>query len=386
MDRSGLMVGGIFGASVAVVALTILIIPPFELRPEPTGGIVEAQAPPAQTQPTRAQQIEPSYIDLSLIRIFEISEPGVVQIEVRRPPQALAPGGGVGSGFVYDTLGHVITNAHVVRAAESISVTFLDGRSYQATLVGSDADTDVAVLRVEASRSVLHPLTVASSSDLKIGEQVAAIGNPFGLSGSMTSGIVSQMGRLLPQSSGFSIPDVIQTDAAINPGNSGGPLLNMRGHVVGINTAIQSTTGEFTGIGFAVPSDTLKKIVPVLISDGSYKHPWIGVRGADIGPEYASVLGLADARGFVIFDVVPGSPAFKAGLEGSSQTILHEGREYRVGGDIIVSVDGSDVRKIDDILIRLQRDKEVGDTLTLGVLRDGRSVSMDVLLEERPSQ
>lgn len=382
MDRSGLMVGGIFGASVAVVALTILIIPPFELRPEPVGGIVEAQAPPAQP----AQQAEPSYIDLSLIRIFEISEPGVVQIEVRRPPQAMAPGGGVGSGFVYDTLGHVITNAHVVRAAESISVTFLDGRSYQATLVGSDADTDVAVLRVEANRSVLHPLTVASSSDLKIGEQVAAIGNPFGLSGSMTSGIVSQMGRLLPQSSGFSIPDVIQTDAAINPGNSGGPLLNMHGHVVGINTAIQSTTGEFTGIGFAVPSDTLKKIVPILIRDGSYKHPWIGVRGADIGPEYASVLGLADARGFVIFDVVPGSPAFKAGLEGASQIVLREGREYRVGGDIIVSVDGSDVRKIDDILIRLQRDKEVGDTLTLGVLRDGRSVSMDVLLEERPSQ
>lgn len=383
MDRSGLMVGGIFGASVAVVALTVLIIPPFELRPEPSGGIVEAQVPP---QAPAAEPADPSYIDLSLIRIFEISEPGVVQIEVRRPPQVLAPGGGVGSGFVYDTLGHVITNAHVVRAAESISVTFLDGRSYAAELVGSDADTDVAVLRVDASRSVLHPLTVASSSDLKIGEQVAAIGNPFGLSGSMTSGIVSQMGRLLPQSSGFSIPDVIQTDAAINPGNSGGPLLNMHGHVVGINTAIQSTTGEFTGIGFAVPSDTLKKVVPVLVRDGSYKHPWIGVRGADIGPEYASVLGLADARGFVIFDVVPGSPAFKAGLEGSTETVTRDGRDYRVGGDVIVSVDGSDVRKIDDILIRLQRDKEVGDVLTLGVLRDGRSVSMDVLLEERPSQ
>ncbi len=383
MDRSGLMIGGIFGASVAVVALTVLIIPPFELRPEPAGGIVEAQAP----SPAPAQApAEPSYIDLSLVRIFEISEPGVVQIEVRRPPQLASPGGGVGSGFVYDTLGHVITNAHVVRAAERISVTFLDGRSYEAQLVGADADTDLAVLRVEASRSVLHPLTVASSSGLKIGEPVAAIGNPFGLSGSMTSGIVSQMGRLLPQSSGFSIPDVIQTDAAINPGNSGGPLLNMQGHVVGINTAIQSTTGEFTGIGFAVPSDTLRKIAPVLISEGAYEHPWIGVRGADIGPEYASVLGLADARGFVILDVVPGSPAFKAGLEGASETVTREGREFRVGGDIILSVDGMDVRKIDDILIRLQRDKEVGDTMTLGVLRDGRSVSMDVLLEGRPSQ
>ena len=176
--------GGIFGASAAVVALTVLIIPPFEVRPEPAGGIVEAQAPPLSPA-------EPSYIDLSLERIFEMSEPGVVQIEVRRPAQLASPGGGVGSGFVYDTLGHVITNAHVVRSAERISVTFLDGRSYPAELVGADADTDVAVLRVEASRSVLHPLTVSSSSDLKIGEQVAAIGNPFGLSDSMTSGIVS---------------------------------------------------------------------------------------------------------------------------------------------------------------------------------------------------
>lgn len=383
MDRSGLLIGGIFGASVAVVALTILIIPPFELRPEPAGGIVEAQVEQVQQQ---IQQAQPSYIDLSLVRIFEMSEPGVVQIEVRRPAQIVSPGGGVGSGFVYDTLGHVITNAHVVRNAERISVTFLDGRSYEASLIGADADTDVAVLRVEASRSVLHPLAVASSSDLKIGQEVAAIGNPFGLSGSMTSGIVSQMGRLLPQSSGFSIPDVIQTDAAINPGNSGGPLLNMQGHVIGINTAIQSATGEFTGIGFAVPSDTLKKIVPVLIREGSYEHPWIGVRGSDIGSEYAAVLGLADARGFVVLDVVPGSPAAKAGLEGATGTVTREGREFRVGGDVILSVDGMDVRKIDDILIHLQREKEVGDTMTLGVLRDGRSVAMDVLLEGRPSQ
>lgn len=383
MDRSGLLIGGIFGASVAVVALTILIIPPFELRPEPAGGIVEAQVEQVQQQ---IQQTQPSYIDLSLVRIFEMSEPGVVQIEVRRPAQIVSPGGGVGSGFVYDTLGHVITNAHVVRNAERISVTFLDGRSYEASLIGADADTDVAVLRVEASRSVLHPLAVASSSDLKIGQEVAAIGNPFGLSGSMTSGIVSQMGRLLPQSSGFSIPDVIQTDAAINPGNSGGPLLNMQGHVIGINTAIQSATGEFTGIGFAVPSDTLKKIVPVLIREGSYEHPWIGVRGSDIGSEYAAVLGLADARGFVVLDVVPGSPAAKAGLEGATGTVTREGREFRVGGDVILSVDGMDVRKIDDILIHLQREKEVGDTMTLGVLRDGRSVAMDVLLEGRPSQ
>jgi len=231
----------------------------------------------------------------------------------------------------------------------------------------------------------LHPLALGDSSNLKVGEPIAAIGNPFGLSGSMTSGIVSQLGRLLPSGSGYSIPDVIQTDAAINPGNSGGPLLNMRGEVVGINTAIQSTTGEFTGVGFAIPSQTIAKIVPTLTKDGEYKHPWIGISGRDIDPDLAKVLGLKDAVGFLVVTVVENSPASKAGLIGSEKTIKVEGVNYPMGGDIILSVDEIEVRKISDILIHLQRAKSVGDEMVLEILRDNRTTNITIILQERPN-
>ena len=202
----------------------------------------------------------------------------------------------------------------------------------------------------------------------------------------MTSGIVSQLGRLLPaQNSGFSIPDVIQTDAAINPGNSGGPLLNMKGQVVGINTAIQSATGEFTGVGFAVPSRTLMKIVPTLIQDGEYNHPWLGISGRDIDPDLANILNLVDAKGFLVIIVVEDSPASKAGLHGSIETKEIDGVNYPIGGDIILSVDGKEVRHIDDILIHLQREKSVGDEMVLEILRDGRTTNFVLLLEERPN-
>ena len=201
----------------------------------------------------------------------------------------------------------------------------------------------------------------------------------------MTAGIVSQIGRLLPSDAGYSIPDVIQTDAAINPGNSGGPLLNMRGEVVGINTAIQSATGEFTGVGFAVPSQTITKIVPSLISDGKYKHPWIGISGRDIDPDLAKVLNLNDAVGFLVVTVIPDSPAAKAGLRGSENVVQVDGIEYTVGGDIILSVDGVEVRKISDILIHLQRAKAVGDEMVLEILRDGRTTNFTIFLDERPN-
>jgi S1-C subfamily serine protease len=264
-------------------------------------------------------------------------------------------------------------------------VTFLDGRSYNAKIIGIDEFTDLAVIKVNADFALLQPLPLGDSSNLKVGESIAAIGNPFGLSGSMTSGIVSQLGRLLPSGSGYSIPDVIQTDAAINPGNSGGPLLNMRGEVVGINTAIQSTTGEFTGVGFAIPSQTVVKIIPALIEKGEYKHPWIGISGRDIDPDLAKVLGLKDAVGFLVITVVENSPASKAGLMGSEKTTEVEGVNYSIGGDIILSVDEIEVRKIADILIYLQRAKSVGDDMVLEILRDNRTTNITVILQERPN-
>jgi S1-C subfamily serine protease len=386
MDKSGIFVGATVGSiSVFIIFSIIFIIP---AGSDETTIQMQNQIDQNELQvQNQIDEINNLILDesksLSLMEIFEKAEPGVVRVNTIR--NQTSDTGGVGSGFVFDKMGHIITNAHVIEGSTKTVVTFLDGRSYNAEIIGMDEYTDIGVIKVNADLKLLNPLSLGDSSNLNVGEPIAAIGNPFGLSGSMTSGIVSQMGRLLPSGSGYSIPDVIQTDAAINPGNSGGPLLNMRGNIVGINTAIQSTTGEFTGVGFAVPSQTVAKIVPTLINDGEYKHPWIGISGRDIDPDTANVLGLKDALGFLVITVVENSPAADAGLVGSDKMIEVDGREYPVGGDIIVAVDGMDVRKIDDILIHLQRVKTVGDEMNLEILRDGRTTNVTIILQERPN-
>jgi len=378
LAKSGFIVGGVVGATAIILLFTFILIPSQEIG---TPGLITSNGHDATIL---GDVLSSSKSNLTLVELFEKSEEGVVKIRVVRDN---IPGdtGSVGSGFVYDNLGHIITNAHVVDGATKATVTFLDGSQYDAEIIGKDKFTDIAVIKVSEKPRLLHPLQIGDSSQLRIGEQVAAIGNPFGLSGSMTSGIVSQMGRLLPsQDSGYSIPDVIQTDAAINPGNSGGPLLNLRGEVVGINTAIQSSSGEFSGVGFAIPSNTAIKIVPSLIEDGEYHHPWIGISGRDIDPDLAKVLELKDAKGFLIITVVDGSPADKAGLKGMTATQVIDGKEYPADGDIIISVDDKEVRKISDILIHLQREKSVGDMMVLGVLRDGEFMHKFLTLVERP--
>ena len=387
MDKSGVFVGATVGSISVFIIFTALFILPVES--DETAIQMQNQIDKNELQIQNQIDAINNIIlteskTLSLIEIFEKSEPGVVRVNTQRN-QTINDVGGVGSGFVFDKKGHIITNAHVVDDSTKTVVTFLDGRSYNAEIIGIDQYTDIGVIKVNADLKLLNPLSLGDSSNLNVGEPIAAIGKPFGLSGSMSSGIVSQMGRLLPSGSGYSIPDVIQTDAAINPGNSGGPLLNMRGNIVGINTAIQSTTGEFTGVGFAVPSQTVAKIVPTLINDGEYKHPWIGISGRDIDPDTANVLGLKDALGYLIITVVENSPASDAGLVGSDKMIEVDGREYPVGGDIIMAVDGMDVRKIDDILIHLQRVKTVGDEMNLEILRDGRTTNVTIILQERPN-
>ena len=378
MDKSGVIVGGIAGAVIVLVIFAVIMVPPPNtMKPE----IVVSNGHDIST----VGEITPTYSkNLSLIEIFKNSEAGVVRVNVQRSEEDAIPAG-VGSGFVFDKKGHIITNAHVVEDVTKVVVTFLDGRSYNAEIIGIDTFTDIAVIKVNADLSSLHPLSLGDSSNLQVGEPIAAIGNPFGLSGSMTSGIVSQLGRLLPSGAGYSIPDVIQTDAAINPGNSGGPLLNMRGEIVGINTAIQSATGEFTGVGFAVPSQSLAKIVPKLIQNGEYEHPWIGISGRDIDPDLAKVLNLNDTVGFLVVTVIPDSPASRAGLHGSENIEEIDGVQYTIGGDIILSVDGVEVRKISDILIHLQRAKSVGDEMVLEILRDNRTTNVTIILGERPN-
>lgn len=379
MTKSGFIVGGVIGAAAVILIFAFVLMPAQQIS---TPDLIISNG--HDVTKFGDETILSTKKSLTLVELFEKSESGVVRIDVDKINSSRETGS-LGSGFVFDDLGHIITNAHVVESASSVTITFLDGSQYNAQIIGSDKFTDIAVIKVEEKPRYLHPLQMGDSSTLKVGEQVAAIGNPFGLSGSMTSGIVSQIGRLLPsQDTGFSIPNVIQTDAAINPGNSGGPLLNMAGKVMGINTAIQSGTGQSAGIGFAVPSNTILKVVPVLIEEGKYSHPWIGISGKDIDPELAKVRDLDQSKGFLIVTVVPGSPAEIAGLKGVSEIKIIGDKEYPADGDIIVSVDGKEVRKISDILIHLQEEKSVGDEMILGILRDGEVMHIILALVERP--
>jgi serine protease Do len=386
-------------------------------------------------------------LPLTPTEIFSKVQDSVVQVTTTNTDIAGPLNSGLGSGFIYDNDGHIITNYHVVALASlsgessnnisssnnntDIIVTFNDGSVYNARVVGSDRFSDIAVLRVEnISESKLVPLTFGNSSQAKIGEQVVAIGNPFGLSSTLTVGVVSGLGRTIPsladdqqeqeqpplpetpfddlfpdipglpfqqpplipdqqqqeRSGAFSIPDIIQTDAAVNPGNSGGPLLNMKGQVIGMNTAIFSETGVYAGIGFAIPSNTMTKIVPSLITTGSYQHPWLGLIGIDITPDIAEALGLSleEAKGFLIIGVNEGSPADKAGIRGGDRVTNVNGREIRLGGDIVLKIDNQDVRKIEDILTYLEGQKHVGDTVQLTIVRDGKTQTVNATLTPRP--
>ncbi len=290
----------------------------------------------------------------------------------------------LGSGFVYDDLGHIITNNHVVKDSKSVEVTFNSGNSYQAKIIGTDAYSDIAVLEIiDELDETLLPLELANSSILVVGEPAIAIGNPFGLSNTMTTGIISQTGRLLPtqENGGFSIPNVIQTDAAINPGNSGGPLLDINGQVIGMNTAIQTKTGEFSGIGFAVPSNTIKRIVPILIQKEVYEHPWLGISGMDVTSKIADALELSkNYKGIAIANLVEDGPAKKAGLH---EAIYSDKQEIR-SADIITAIDGQPVRSMTDIIYYIS-EKNVGDTVLLSINRDGVMVDLSVTLERRPN-
>jgi S1-C subfamily serine protease len=289
----------------------------------------------------------------------------------------------LGSGFIQDAAkGLIITNNHVIQGSNTVDVTFADGNTYSAKVIGADALSDLAVLQITDDFSTEHiaSLQLGNSSQLKVGQQVIAIGNPFALSNSMTNGIISQVGRLLPnQEMGFSIPDVIQTDAAINPGNSGGPLLDIQGNVIGVNSAISSQTGEFAGIGFAIPSNTVARIVPYLIKDGKYDHPWLGIAGVNLTPNLAQQLGLPrDSKGVLVASVTPGSPADNAGIIGPAQN------GNIPAGDIITAIDGHQVKRMEDIISYIEERKSVGDNVVITVIRGGQSQDLTATLQATP--
>jgi len=291
---------------------------------------------------------------------------------------------GLGSGFIYDNTGYIITNYHVIEDANTIQVTFLDGNITGASKVGEDPYSDLAVIKVNPQVTTLHPVILGNSSNLTVGEPVAAIGNPFGLSDTITAGIVSALERTMDAPGGYTIIDVIQVDAAINPGNSGGPLVNLAGQVVGINTAIISETGTFAGVGFAIPSDTIKREISNLIEFGTYKHPWVGISGVDVSVAIAQYIGLEKPQGFLIMEVIPDSPADLAGLQGGTQTVTIGGQEILVGGDVIVGIDDQPVRKLNDLVVYTERIKRPGDSMNLTIIRNGNQISIPLQLGERP--
>jgi S1-C subfamily serine protease len=318
--------------------------------------------------------------DLTPPQIFKNVEGSVVSISVTLPS-----GGAQGSGFVFDNKGDIVTNNHVVDGATSIDVTFLNGDTVTATLVGKDAYADLAVIRVDTSSRQLTPIPLGDSDKLQVGDQILAIGNPFGLSGSMSEGIVSQLGRETQGTGGYLLIDLIQIDAVVDPGNSGGPLLNMRGEVVGVNTLIMSQSGGFEGVGLSIPSNTVKRVATALIATGQYKHPYLGVQGTDVTPQIASAMKLNQSKGFLIMQVVPGGPADKAGLKGGTTQTTIAGQSALLGGDVIIGIDNTNVRKLSDLSLYVERNKSPGDTVTLKIIRDGNEMSVNLVLGERPA-
>ena len=328
--------------------------------------------------------------DLSLNDLFELVENSIVQVTKTMPPaNPFGPDKenqtSLGSGFIYNNKGYIVTNNHVVENAKVVDVTLINGDRYTANVTGTDAFSDLAVIKINENTTttttppIPKPLVVGNSSELRVGDQVVAIGNPFGLEGSMTTGIVSQIGRLLSiDERGFSIPNAIQTDALINPGNSGGPLLNMKGEVIGVNTA-----GIFPGgIGLAVPSNTVLRIIPVLMEEKNYTHPWLGVTGNTLTADIAKREKLdRTQKGVIIDTIVRGSPADLAGLNGSN---INEYGEKR-GGDIITALDGKPIIKMEDLISYLELNKAVNDNATLSVYRDGEIIDKEITLKSRPA-
>jgi len=372
---------------------------------EPTAIETPAGTPSAPISPANA-----AAIDGTLEDIYAKVSPSVVYIEVLQKQTVQFSQGfpfsqnqspddtpgeqyrrGSGSGFVWDDEGHIVTNNHVVADADKIRVTFSDGMTVEGALVGSDADSDLAVVQVAVPANQLRPVMLADSTQVKVGELAIAIGNPFGLESTMTVGIISALGRSLPVESGtpgggsYSIPDVIQTDAPINPGNSGGILLDAVGKVTGVTSAIISPVGASAGIGFAIPAAIVQKVVPALIETGEFIHPWLGISGTSLTPELNEAIGLErNQQGALVGTVAPDGPAAEAGLLGSNEELTIDGQQLRAGGDVIVRMDEEVITTFDDLVAYLTRSTEPGQSIALTILRDGTEQRLTVTLRARP--
>jgi len=359
--------------------------PPAQVPAETPAVVVDTATPAAAPNAAPGGALAGLPQEQLIIDIYKRVSPAVVYIEV--PDGGETGEGGSGAGLVYDREGHVVTNAHVVLGADRIRVYFSDDTIAEAEILGIDTDADLAVLQVDVPEGVLVPAELGRSADLEVGQLAIAIGNPYGYERTLTVGFISALGRVLRQESGFSIAEVIQTDAAINPGNSGGPLLDSSGQVIGINSYYRPSTplGGSAGIGFAVPVDQVKLVVPELIAHGRYRHPWLGISGYALRPELIAALGLPMEHGALVTEVAADGPSGRAGVRGGTRAVEIDGypEAVRAGGDIIVAIDGVPVGGMDDIITYLQGTR-VGQQVILMLIRDGQELALPVELGERP--
>lgn len=366
-------------------------------------GQVTTQTTPTSTVEIPAPSLEapplPPTLDLRtqeelLTSLYQQVNPGVVAIHVLSSDSMGSSS--LGSGFVIDKAGHIVTNYHVVQAASELEVDFPSGYKTRAEILGTDSDSDIAVLKVDVPAEKLVPLTLGDSDQLRVGQTVVAIGNPHGLYGTMTVGIISSLGRTMqslheaPGGAYFTAGGIIQTDAAINPGNSGGPLLNLDGEIIGVNVAIQSSTFDGSGqpvnsgIGFTIPINIVKRVVPYLIADGYYNYPYIGIGslpGGELTLLQQEDLGLPQSTGVYILDVSSNSPAEAAGLRGATRD---NNNGLPLGGDLIIAIDDTQVRNFNDLITYLSMHKSPGDAIMLTILRAGEETQIELTLGERP--
>lgn len=384
-----------------MTGVVVVLISACSLLPSSLSNLLSAgtEVPAVQATPTQAPTLAAKNIEvvdsevLAVVQntfqsIYTNVNPSVVNIQVTENygPQVIS---GEGSGFVWDSDGHIVTNNHVVSAASDITVIFADGTMTSATLIGNDPESDLAVIKVDPGVTTLVPAVLGDSRIVQVGDIVIAIGNPYGLSGTMTQGIVSALSRSLSvdnesspfYTSTYTIPDIIQTDTAINPGNSGGVLVNMAGEVVGVTSAIKSSSDSNSGIGFVIPSHIVKRVIPVLIADGSYEHPRLGISATTLTPAIAETLGLDTSyKGVLVVNVTDNSPAAKAGLVGSSQQRSTSGKITTTAGDIITAIDGQELDTYEELVSYMFNNTEVGQKITLAILREGKVIEVDVTL------
>ena len=356
-------------------------------QPTPTPIVIVVTATPGPYTTVATTDSE----EQTVIDVYARVSPAVVYITSRIIVRDFFWGAqeqsGTGSGFVIDREGHIVTNYHVVEGAEQVVVTLSDETSVDATVVGVDAGNDIAVLKIDVEADKLHPVEMGTSADLRVGQRAIAIGNPFGLDRTLTTGVISSLGRPVERGEGqATIYNAIQTDAAINPGNSGGPLLDSRGRVIGINTSIYSVSGGSVGVGFAVPVDTVKRVVESILTKGYYPHPSLGISGLTLAPELAEYLELPVERGMLITSVESGGAGERAGLRGGQRRVRIGGYILPIGGDILTGIDDVKVRETGDLMKYLETRTEVGQEVTLTIVRDGKEQTLQATLGETRSQ